>query len=163
MKDNGSYSNLQITTLVILRLVIGWHILYEGISKLFNPEWSSFGFLSESKWILSGFANWVISNQGVLNTVDFLNTWGLIAIGAALMLGLFSRLSAVAGTILLLLYFLNNPPLVGMDYTIPSEGSNLIVNKTLIEAIALFVLAVFPAHRVFGLEAFFMNSKSTKK
>jgi len=163
MKDKNSYSSLQITTLVILRLLIGWHILFEGISKLLNPDWSSFGFLSESKWVLSGFANWVISNQGILNTVDFLNTWGLIVIGAALMLGIFSRLAAIAGTILLLLYFLNNPPLVGLEYAIPSEGSNLIVNKTLIEAIALFLLAVFQAHRVFGLEAFFTNIKSTKK
>jgi thiosulfate dehydrogenase [quinone] large subunit len=161
MKDNNSYSTLQITTLVILRLVIGWHILYEGIAKLLNPNWSSIGFLSESKWILSGFANWIISNPGVLKTVDFLNTWGLIAIGAALMLGIFMRFAVVAGTILLLIYYLNNPPLIGLEYSIPSEGSNIIVNKTLIEAIALFLLAVFPAHAVYGLESLF--TKKLKK
>jgi thiosulfate dehydrogenase (quinone) large subunit len=162
MKDNNSYSTLQITTLVILRLVIGWHILYEGIAKLLNPNWSSIGFLSESKWIFSGFANWIISNPGVLKTVDFLNTWGLIAIGAALMLGIFMRFAAVAGTILLLIYYLNNPPLIGLEYSIPSEGSNIIVNKTLIEAIALFLLAIFPVHAVYGLESLFTN-KSKKK
>lgn len=162
MKDNNSYSTLQITTLVILRLVIGWHILYEGIAKLLNPNWSSIGFLSESKWILSGFANWIISNPGVLKTVDLLNTWGLIVIGAALMLGIFMRFAVVAGTILLLIYYLNNPPLIGLEYSIPSEGSNIIVNKTLIEAIALFLLAVFPAHAVYGLESLFTN-KSKKK
>jgi len=163
MKDNNSYSNLQMATLVILRLVIGWHILYEGIAKLLNPNWSSIGFLSESKWIFSGFANWIISNPGVLKTVDILNTWGLIAIGAAIMLGIFIRFAAVAGTILLLIYYLNNPPLIGLEYSIPSEGSNIIVNKTLIEAIALFLLAVFPAHAVYGLEALFTNIKSKKK
>ena len=162
MKDNNSYSTLQITTLVILRLVIGWHILYEGIAKLLNPNWSSIGFLSESKWIFSDFANWIISNPGVLKTVDFLNTWGLIAIGTALMLGIFMRFAAVAGTILLLIYYLNNPPLIGLEYSIPSEGSNIIVNKTLIEAIALFLLAVFPVHAVYGLESLFTN-KSKKK
>jgi len=146
-----------------LRLVIGWHLLYEGISKLLNPEWSSFGFLSESKWVLSGFANWIISNPSVLNVVDFLNTWGLIAIGAALLLGIFSRFAAVAGTILLLIYYLNNPPLVGMEYTLPTEGSNLIVNKTLIEAVALFLLAVFPAHRIFGAEALYKDKIANKK
>jgi thiosulfate dehydrogenase [quinone] large subunit len=163
MKESNTYSTLQVTTLVILRLMIGWHILYEGISKLLNPDWSSIGFLSESKWIFSGFANWIITNPGVLKTVDFLNTWGLIAIGAALMLGLFIRFAALAGTILLLIYYLNNPPLIGLEYTIPSEGSNIIVNKTLIEAIALFLLAVFPAHAVFGLEALITNMKSKKK
>jgi thiosulfate dehydrogenase [quinone] large subunit len=162
MKDNNSYSTLQITTLVILRLVIGWHILYEGIAKLLNPNWSSIGFLSESKWIFSDFANWIVSNPGVLKTVDFLNTWGLIAIGTALMLGIFMRFAAVAGTILLLIYYLNNPPLIGLEYSIPSEGSNIIVNKTLIEAIALFLLAVFPVHAVYGLESLFTN-KSKKK
>jgi len=154
---------LQLTTLVVLRLVIGWHLLYEGISKLLNPDWSSFGFLSESKWVLSGFANWVISDPSILNVVDFLNTWGLIAIGAALMLGIFSRFAAIAGTILVLVYYLNNPPLVGMEYTLPTEGNNLIVNKTLIEAMALFVLAIFPAHRVFGLESLYRNRIANKK
>jgi len=163
MKDKNSYSSLQLTTLVILRLVIGWHLLYEGVSKLLNPDWSSFGFLSESKWVLSGFANWVISNPSILNVVDFLNTWGLIAIGAALMLGIFSRFAAIAGTILVLVYYLNNPPLVGIEYTLPTEGNNLIVNKTLIEAMALFVLAIFPAHRVFGLESLYRNRIANKK
>ncbi len=162
MKDNNSYSTLQITTLVILRLVIGWHILYEGIAKLLNPNWSSIGFLSESKWIFSDFANWIISNPGVLKTVDFLNTWGLIAIGTALILGIFMRFAAVAGTILLLVYYLNNPPLIGLEYSIPSEGSNIIVNKTLIEAIALFLLAVFPVHAVYGLESLFTNKLKKK-
>jgi thiosulfate dehydrogenase [quinone] large subunit len=138
-------------------------LLFEGISKLLNPDWSSFAFLSESKWILSGFAKWIISNHGILNVVDFLNTWGLIAIGVALILGIFSRFAAIMGTILVLMYFLNNPPLIGIEYSMPSEGSNLIVNKTLIEAIALFVLAVFPAHRIFGLESLFSTNKSKKK
>ncbi|HJZ40639.1 MAG TPA: DoxX family membrane protein [Bacteroidales bacterium] len=160
MKDSNTVSTLQIYTLVVLRLMIGWHLLFEGISKLLNPAWSSFGFLSESKWLLSGFSNWIISNSGLLKAVDFLNTWGLIAIGVALMLGLLTRYAAFAGAFLLLLYFLNNPPLIGMEYTMPSEGSYLIVNKTLIEAVALFFLAVFPAHTAFGLESLFNGMRS---
>src|SRR3972149_7790892 len=102
MKDSNTVSTLQIYTLVVLRLMIGWHLLFEGISKLLNPAWSSFGFLSESKWLLSGFSNWIISNSGLLKAVDFLNTWGLIAIGVALMLGLLTRYAAFAGAFLLL-------------------------------------------------------------
>ena len=41
--------------LTILRIFVGWHFLYEGIVKLFNPEWSSASYLMESKWLLSGF------------------------------------------------------------------------------------------------------------
>jgi thiosulfate dehydrogenase [quinone] large subunit len=40
---NSNFSNRQQWALVILRLAIGWHFLYEGISKLLNPNWSSLG------------------------------------------------------------------------------------------------------------------------
>lgn len=152
MKDNKPFSNLQLTTLVVLRMIIGWHLLFEGFAKLLNPGWSSIGFLRESQWIMSGFAHWITANSGVLNVVDFLNTWGLIAIGLALILGLCSRTAAFFGAALVLIYYLNNPPLTGIEYSIPTEGNNLIVNKTLIEAVALFMLAIFPTSQIFGLD-----------
>ena len=162
MKDTKTFTTLQLTTLVVLRFLIGWHILYEGLSKLLNPVWSSAGFLGESKWILSGFSEWVISNSSVLNAVDFLNTWGLIAIGAGLILGLFARAAAVSGALLLLMYYFNNPPLIGMEYSLPTEGNYLIVSKTLIEAVALFVLALFPTSPVAGLDLFVSRLKNRK-
>jgi len=158
MFKTKSYTPIQITVLVILRFLIGWHILYEGLAKFFNPDWSSYGFLSESKWILSGFSEWILSDPDILNVVDFLNIWGLIAIGLALILGIFVRFASVAGAVLLLVYYMTNPPLIGMEYSLPAEGSYLIVNKTLIEAVALFVLAVFPAHRKIGLQTLFSRS-----
>jgi thiosulfate dehydrogenase [quinone] large subunit len=153
MKETSIYTPLQKVVLVALRLLIGWHMLYEGISKLLTYNWSSFGFLSESKWILSGFSSWIISNEGLLKAVDFLNTWGLIAIGLGLVLGLFTRAAAICGTLLLLLYYFNNPPLIGLEYTLPAEGSYLVVSKTLIEAAALLAIAVFPAGYIAGLDA----------
>ena len=41
-----------------------------------------------------------------LGLVDALNKWGLILIGAALLLGSMTRLAAFFGTLLLLLYYL---------------------------------------------------------
>lgn len=149
-----NFSTLQFYTLVVLRVLIGWHLLYEGLVKLLSPGWSSSSFLSESQWILSGLSNWIVSHDGVLQAVDFLNTWGLIAIGLGLILGLFSRIAAISGAALLMLYYLNNPPLIGMEYSVPNEGSYLVVSKTLIEAIALWVVAVFPTSRQFGLDYF---------
>ena len=163
MKDSKSYSGIQLYSLVVLRLFIGWHLLYEGIAKLINPGWSSVGFLRESKWIMSGFANWVTSNSGILNVVDFLNTWGLIAIGTGLILGLFSRVASIFGTILLLMYYLNNPPLIGLEYSLPSEGNYLVINKTLIEAVALFVLSVFPTSHIIGFDLFVNSSRQKNK
>ncbi len=164
MKDNKHFTALQLTSLVALRMLIGWHLLYEGFAKLMQPSWSSVGFLKESQWILSGFAEWIISSPAILAAVNTLNTWGLIAIGLGLILGLFARAAALAGALLLFLYYLNNPPLLGLEYAMPTEGSYLIVSKTLIEAAALFALFLFPTSAIVGLDFFrFKFSKSSVK
>jgi len=162
MSETRKYTSLQLTTLVALRFLIGWHLLYEGISKLMNPGWSSAGFLKESKWILSGFSQWILSNSSVLHAVDFLNTWGLIAIGLGLILGLFARLAAISGAILLLVYYMSNPPLIGLEYSIPPDGSCLVVSKTLIEAVALFALALFQTSSIVGLDFFVARFRDRK-
>ena len=56
----------------------------------------------------------------------------------ALMLGLFARGAAIAGAILIFLYWLANPPFIAFRYSMPTEGSYIIVNKNLIEATAHF-------------------------
>lgn len=164
MKDNSHFTGLQLTALVALRMLIGWHLLYEGFTKLMHPSWSSVGFLKESQWILSGFAEWIISSPAILAAVNTLNTWGLIAIGLGLILGLFARTAALVGALLLFLYYLNNPPLLGLEYSMPTEGSYLIVSKTLIEAAALFALFLFPTSAIVGLDFFRLKfSKSSVK
>ncbi len=162
MKSQMEISKWQSGLLVTLRLLIGWHLLYEGVFKLMNPEWSSVAFLAESNWILSGIAGWITSNQGVLTAVDFLNTWGLTAIGLGLILGLFTRTAAIAGTFLLGSYYLFNPPFIGMDVSVPLEGNYLIVNKNLIEAVMLLLIAVSPAARLFGLDTLIADRKGKK-
>ncbi len=153
MKHETNYTKLQIYSLVLLRWLVGWHILYEGIAKLLNPDWSSLGFLQQAHGIMSGFADWVTSHPNVLSAVDFLNTWGLIAIGVGLLLGICARTAAWAGAILVFTYYLTCPPLIGVEYARPVDGNNLIVDKTLLESIALVVLAVFPTSAVVGLDA----------
>lgn len=160
MNDRIEQSKWQTGLLVALRFLIGWHLLYEGIFKLLKPEWSSLAFLAESKWILSGVAGWITSNQGVLNSVDFLNTWGLILIGLGLILGLFTRPAAIAGTVLLGLYYLFNPPFIGAATSVPLEGNYLVVNKNLIEAVMLLLIAVSPASRMLGLDSIRIKRKN---
>ena len=43
----------------------------------------------------------------------------------------------MSGILLILLFYLCNPPFVGYFYSIPMEGSYLIVNKNLVEAAGL--------------------------
>ena len=163
MKDITNYSVTERSVLAVLRILIGWHILYEGFSKLLILNWSSASFLVESKWILKGFANWIMTHPAVLNTVDFLNIWGLIAIGLGLILGLFTRQAAISGAVLLLIYYLVNPPLTGLEYSLPAEGNYLIVSKTLIEVAALVVLAVFPAGSFAGIDMFIAKARKNNK
>jgi len=137
-----------------MRMMIGWHLLYEGISKVINPYWSSAGYLMESKWIFSGWFQSIVANPTALKIVDFLNEWGLIAIGFGLIAGVLTQVATIAGIVLLLLYYFANPPFVGLTYSMPTEGSYLIINKTLIEAAALFVLALFPTGKKIGLDVF---------
>ncbi len=61
----------------LMRITIGWHFLFEGISKLAIPGWSSAPYLMESKWLFSGFFHWIVSHPSALAFTDFLNIWGL--------------------------------------------------------------------------------------
>ncbi len=146
--------------LLLLRILIGWHLLYEGLAKLIDPNWSSVGFLKASQGPFSGIFLTIADNQTLLTIADVVNEWGLTIIGLALILGLFTRVSGYAGMFLLLTYYLCVPPLVGLEYVSPSEGNYLVVNKTLIEASALFVLALFASENYLGLDLL-ISRKST--
>jgi thiosulfate dehydrogenase [quinone] large subunit len=160
MKINIEYSNWQLVALVTLRVLIGWHFLYEGITKLMNPNWSAASFLLESKWIFAGVFKGIAGNPSVLSAVNVLNTWGLILIGLGLTLGCLSRIATVAGMGLILLYYVCYPPFIGLYYSIPLEGNYLIVNKNLIEMAALFVLLLFPTGHIIGLDHIFHKLRS---
>ncbi len=146
------YTNNQLIGLSLLRVLIGWHLLYEGVAKLLNPYWSSAAYLLDVQWIFSGLAKSIVANPVVLGIVDYLNMWGLTLIGLALMLGLLGRYASIAGMVLLLIYYFFTPPLLGLEYSRPWEGSYIIVNKNLIEACALYVLYVFPTSNIIGLD-----------
>ena len=87
---------------------------------------------------LRGRELWVAmtSRPDLLANADLITMWGLTIVGACLMLGLFTRLASIAGIGFILLFYLAAPPFVGYFYTVPSEGSYLIVNKNLVEAAA---------------------------
>jgi uncharacterized membrane protein YphA (DoxX/SURF4 family) len=146
------YSTVQAVGLMLLRLAIGWHFLYEGLVKLTTEGWSSASYLAESRWLLGGLFEWIVAHPAALIVVDQLNIWGLILIGLGLFLGAFTRLAALSGIVLLALYWMANPPLVGLDYEMFTEGNYLMVDKNLVEGLALLVLAVFPTGSFFGLD-----------
>lgn len=152
-------SSFQLLFLVILRVLIGWHFLYEGIVKLTNPNWSSVGYLLDSDGFLKEFYFDLAGNPNILAVIDFLNVWGLITIGLGLILGLFSRVALSGGIMLLILYYFSHPPFLGLKYALPMEGSYLYVNKILIELSAMIVLLVFPTSKRIGFDRFIFRRK----
>jgi thiosulfate dehydrogenase (quinone) large subunit len=146
-----NYSNSQLTLLVIVRVLIGWHFLYEGIVKLLNPNWTSIGYLMDSGFLTDMFQSMANSHSSMV-VIDFLNIWGLIAIGLGLILGCLTNIASIGGMVMLLFYYLSHPPYIGAKYALPSEGSYLWVNKNLIELFVLAVLLVFPTSRVIGID-----------
>ena len=159
MMNNTNYSTWQLWSLVILRVAIGWHFLYEGITKLFNPDWSSLGYLMDSGGVFEGLFHSIAGNAALLNVMDFLNVWGLILIGAGLIVGLFTRVAAISGIVLLAFYYFSHPAIIGATYDIPSEGSYLWVNKNLIELLTLWVIFLFPTWKAVGLDRYLFKKK----
>jgi len=162
MAQGKSLSNINQTCLnsplsaglMLLRFIIGWHFLYEGIIKLVDPGWSSVGYLAQSKWLFSGIFNWIAVSPKVLAVVDQLNIWGLIFIGAGLILGFFTRWAAISGMFLLALYYTANPPFMATS-GMAAEGNYLFIDKNLVELMALGVLAALPVRSLPGLDRIF--------
>ena len=159
---NIKYTNLQTFFLVTLRIILGWYFLYEGITKIANPDWSSFGYLMDSKGMFAGMFHSMAANADVVAVVDWLNKWGLTMIGLGLILGLLTQLALFAGMLLLIMYFLSHPPLASVTYILPQEGSYLWVNKTLIEIFTMALLLVFPTGHIFGIDRFIFRSDKKK-
>ena len=155
-QNDGLISRFQVLVLVVLRIAIGWHFLYEGVSKILTPNWTSAPYLENSKWILADLFHAVAANPTALRGVDLLNMWGLTLIGLALIVGCLTRLAGLAGILLLALYYVANPPFISTGFGVPVEGHYLIVNKNLVEMVALALLMAFGAGRYWGWDRIWM-------
>ena len=152
----------QMMPVLFLRIAIGWHFFYEALVKIYNPGWSAKGYLMSSEGIFSFFFKWLAGNEILLSFVDFINMFGLLFVGLGLLLGLFYKASTIAGLALLSLYYLAHPPLFA-NSSIPAEGSYFIINKTLIEAIAILVLMRFPTNKIYGLDGLLFKKDKSEK
>ena len=146
----------------VLRIAIGWHFLYEGISKIIVGNWSSAPFLAGSRWIFAPLFHTMAGSAGIVAIVDFLNIWGMILVGLGLMFGLLSRWASAGGALMLLFYFVAYPPIPGYTVSVPVEGSYLWVNKTLIEFFVLTVFSFLPAGYHFSLDRLYNRWKEEK-
>ena len=140
--------------MTILRVAIGWHFLYEGLTKLLNPEWTAAGYLESATGPLAGMFQALAGNETLLAMVNVLNTWGLVLIGLGLFLGLFTRIAQVAGIALLFMYYISHPP-VFSEPGFFREGSYFFISKDFLEMLAIVVLMFFPTGKYLGLDGLF--------
>lgn len=145
-----------------VRILVGWHFLYEGISKLMIANWSAAPYLSESRWIFSNLFYWMSQHSGVMSVVDFLNIWGLILVGCGLILGFLTRWASLGGALMLFFYFVAYPPVPGYMMGVTVEGNYLWVNKNLIEFFVLVAMAFLSGDSMFGLDRVVTKWKAEK-
>jgi thiosulfate dehydrogenase [quinone] large subunit len=142
--------------LALLRMATGFIFLWAFLDKTFGLGYST---LSANAWINGG-----TPSQGFLNspavvgpfkpffaaiaspTTDILFMLGMLAVGLAVVLGIGLRVSAVAGTIILLFMYL-------AEWTFgPNAAStNPLVDYHIVYALALIVVAMLSAGDAWGL------------
>jgi thiosulfate dehydrogenase [quinone] large subunit len=150
--DDMKLTRPAMIAITVMRVVVGWHFLYEGIAKLSSPSWSAAGYMKVSRGPFASFFHWIAGQPQLLDKANLITAYGLTIIGVLLILGLFTRAAAGGGIGLVLLFYVCNPPFVGYFYSIPSEGSYLIVNKNLVEVCALAVVALTRSGLFAGLD-----------
>ncbi len=150
--ENGKLSPGAMIAITVLRVMVGWHFLYEGIAKMSASSWSAAGYMKASRGPFAAFFHWIASQPQLLDKANLITSYGLTIIGVLLILGLFTRVAAFGGIALVLLFYLCNPPFVGYFYSIPSEGTYLIVNKNLVEVCALAVILLTRSGLFAGLD-----------
>ena len=133
---------------MLLRLALGWMMLYAGLSKILAPQWTSKGYMAGAK-ILPEFFNW-LALPNIMPITDFLNQWGLTLIGLSLLLGFFVRISSVFGLALMTLYYL---PLID-PALFPKMEHSYVVDEHIIYALVFLVLAVFNAGKAWGIDSY---------
>ncbi len=159
MNDNNPLPKNAMSAITLLRVLIGWHFLYEGVLKFYNPSWSAKAYLVSAE-TLTGFYQ-LLAGDTLIGIIDAANIIVLILVGLTLILGLFEKQGALLGIILLLLYYLAHPAFMNSTQ-LGAEGNYWIVNKNLIEAAALFVLYMIPTGSFFGLGIFWKSSTHLK-
>jgi uncharacterized membrane protein YphA (DoxX/SURF4 family) len=93
--------------------------------------------------------------SGLLPWADEIVRWGLVVTGVCLLLGLFTRTACVAGAVFLLLFYLAMIPLPYWPEPPRAEGHYILLNKNIIEMLALLALATTRSGRWAGLDGLF--------
>lgn len=153
----ATLSKVQQGAIAVLRAATGIVFLTAGLEKFLGAEpFTAVGFLkfgtTGSPYLGTAADNvvynpthdfWVnLAGSNLMPLINWLVVAGEIAIGTALLLGLFTRVAAVAGTVMMAIFF------------VASWNFSLgIVNEQLMYGIVTAVLGIVAAGHYYGLDA----------
>lgn len=154
-------------SLAVLRLATGFIFLWAFLDKTFGLGFST---PVERAWVnggapAQGFLNNAVTGplqpwfQSIASPlVDVLFMLGLLAIGAALMLGIGLRVAAVATTAMMLLMYLAEWP-----FAANAGSTNPLVDYHIVYALAAIAIAVLAAGDTWGLGAWWKKLPFVQK
>ena len=156
--------------LVVLRVAMGWVFLFAGIEKVLalgGKPFSAAGYLQfatagtwpgvtleQGQYLNPTHPFWASlgQNAGLVGVINVLVVFGELAIGTALILGLFTRFAAAMGSLMVTFFFI-----ASWDF------ANGIVNSDAIYVILTASLGIMGAGRVFGLDAVIEKTEFVRK
>ena len=136
------------TFVAILRIVIGWHFLYEGVWKLMQKgEWSCASYLTAAQGPLAPLFKWMSAQGWIVALGDWAVQLGLVAIGLALVSGILARIAALFGIALMAMFYCCQPPEPFATAFSGADGRFFVLERNAIEALGLLLIAVLPCWR----------------
>jgi thiosulfate dehydrogenase [quinone] large subunit len=102
------------------------------------------------------------SSPAIVSVVDFLNVWGLIAIGLGLILGLLTRIATISGIVIISMYCLSHPSLIDVEYMLPSNENVLWFGKNIIFLFLLLIMLFFPTGKQIGMDRLLFKNKENQ-
>jgi thiosulfate dehydrogenase [quinone] large subunit len=136
--------------LLALRVMIGWHFFFAGVTKIIAGDWSAQGFLANAVADANPFLGFfqAMANSSLLPLIDILNMWGLTLVGLGLLVGGAVRWCAFWGSIMMWFYWAASLPL----------AHSVFVDDHIIYIALLFMLGAFGAGRYYGVDEYVESS-----
>lgn len=139
-------SRMERALIVFFRLAMAWTFLYAASHQVFDPNFSVAGFLKGTKTFHDVYAP--LTNPTWAPVLTFLVAYGHLLIGLSLLFGLWVRVSAGFGILLMLVYWTAH-----MDFPYIENHNNFLLDYHLVYAGVLVYLMTKRAGHACGLDA----------
>ena len=147
MEEKEKTSALDIA-LLLLRIAIGWHFLYEGCWKLMQEGgWSCLSYLNAAQGPLAPLFKWMAGLPWLVTTGDWAVQIGLVVIGVSLITGACARFTALGGIALMAMFYCCQPPEPFAAAFSGADGHFFLIERNAVEAAGLLLIAALPRHR----------------